>query len=127
MFEAIEESDEFHKIVRIAEELREEFGIEIDAHPGGVGTEAGVVNRVFRTTARVVLGGVVAPEMDVAVVLTWALRRVALKRLAELGVTGERAISLIAEEPKLGDAWSAYLVLAPVTVIEDLVKGPASE
>jgi len=39
----------------IAEALREEFGDSIDAHPGGTGNEAGVVNRAFRAAAMRIL------------------------------------------------------------------------
>ena len=34
--------EELRSVLQIAEALREEFGVSIDAHPGGDGTEAGV-------------------------------------------------------------------------------------
>ena len=37
--------------------MRAEFGDSIDAHPGGVGTEAGEVNRAFRMAAYAILKG----------------------------------------------------------------------
>ena len=66
-------------MLALAEMLRAEFGIGIDAHSGGVGAEAGAVNRAFRTVAAVVLG----------------------------------------------DAWLASVVLAPETVLEELIRGEA--
>jgi hypothetical protein len=39
--------EESRSVLVIAEALREEFSVSIDAHPGGDGTEAGVVNRAF--------------------------------------------------------------------------------
>jgi hypothetical protein len=41
--------------------------------------------------------------------------------LHELGVVGPQAEALLDREPTLGDAWLAYLVLAPATVINDLL------
>lgn len=37
--------DRFEVVLAIAEALREEFGVGIDAHPGGERIEAGSVNR----------------------------------------------------------------------------------
>ncbi len=127
MFEAIEKSDEFHKIVEVAVALRDEFGVEIDSHPGGKGSETGTINRALWAMLRVLLGGLVRPEDDPDAAATWTLRRLALRRLADMGVAGERAEILIAEELDLGDAWLAYLVLAPLPVIEDVIRGPVSE
>jgi hypothetical protein len=39
--------EELRSVLVIAEALREEYSVSIDAHPGGDGTEAGVVNRAF--------------------------------------------------------------------------------
>jgi hypothetical protein len=51
------------------------------------------------------------------------MRRVAKRRLAEISVTGEAAERLLDEQPELGDHWLAYLVLAPLSVIEDMLHG----
>jgi hypothetical protein len=40
--------DQLRLVLLISGALREEFGVAIDAHPGGVGNEAGDVNRAFR-------------------------------------------------------------------------------
>lgn len=116
---------EFHMILAVAEALRAEFGVTIDAHPGGVDAEAGDVNRALLAMARVIIEGVISPGDDPAAVLTWALRQAALRRLVELGVVGPRAEALLDMEPGLGDRWLAYLTLAPGTVIEDLMRGEA--
>ena len=50
--------DKLRSVLLIAEALREEFGVSIDAHPGGEGNEAGVVNRAFRTAVRAIVGEV---------------------------------------------------------------------
>ncbi len=116
---------EFQMILGIAETLREEFGVGIDAHPGGHGNEAGVVNCAFRLVVGLILGGVVSPGDDPAVVLTWALRQVALRRLAEAGVEDGLAEGLLGSESGSGDRWLAYLALAPDSVINDmLAPGP---
>ncbi len=118
-------SERFDDVLRavlvIAEALREEFGVSIDAHPGGEGTEAGSVNRAFRAAARVIVAEVVS-EGDPATMLTHLLRQAALRWLAELGVRPEQAEVLVSSEPKLGDSWLGYLALAPVSVIDDLTN-----
>ena len=48
MHDAYGRTVEFGLIVGIAEALREEFGGDIDDHPGGPGNEAGQVNRAYR-------------------------------------------------------------------------------
>jgi hypothetical protein len=126
-FDAYEHTAEFQVVLAVAEALREEFGITIDAHPGGEGTEAGVVNRALRAAARRILQGTVTPPEDLPLVLTWALRRAALRRLVEHGVDEGRAEGLIDLEPGLGDRWLAYLALAPTSVVDDLLAGPAGE
>jgi hypothetical protein len=100
--------------------LREEFGVGIDAHPGGEGTEAGVVNKAFRAAARRVLQATLTPPEDLPLVLTWALRRAALRRLVEHGLDEGRAEGLLDLEPGLGDRWMAYLALAPSPAIDEL-------
>jgi hypothetical protein len=74
MYDHIEETPEFRFIPKLAEALRDEFGVAIDAHPGGVGSEAGAINRTYRASARVVLGELVRPDDDPAAVLTRVLR-----------------------------------------------------
>jgi hypothetical protein len=113
---------EFRAVVAVAEALREEFGVGIDAHPGGVGNEAGIVNRAFRAVARVILRAVVSEDDDLAAVVTWVLRQAALRRLADLGMEKGVVDRLLVMGPGLGDGWLAYLALAPEVVISDLIR-----
>ncbi len=122
-----EQTAEFHLILEIAGALRREFGVGIDAHPGGEGVEAGVVNRAFRAMAGVILGGIVTPGDDLTSLTTWALRQAALRRLVEHGVDAKDAAGLIDREPGLEDRWLAYLALASVSVVEDLIGDRAEE
>ena len=103
-------------VQRLAEALRDEFGVGIDAHPGGGGNGAGAVNRAFVAAARVILAHCEWSEGD----LTDVIRRVALLRLSALGISTDQAVRLGSSEPELGDRWLAYLALAPSSVIEDL-------
>jgi hypothetical protein len=120
-YEAYGRTVEAVMILKIAEALRDEFGVGIDAHPGGIGTEAGVVNRAFRASACSILRTIVSPQEDLAGIVTWVLRQAALGRLVGVGIVGGRDKSLLDQEPGLGDAWVAYLALAPESVIEDLI------
>ena len=109
-------------VMAIAEALRREFGDGIDAHPGGVGIHAGAVNRAFREVTGVILQEVGSVEYDDApAVFQMVLRDAALGRLHELGAIGDAAERLIDSEPGLGDAWLAYVTLAPESVIDDLM------
>jgi hypothetical protein len=119
--DAWERSAEFRLVLGVAQALRVEFGADIDAHPGGVGCEAGVANRAFRTMARVILGSVLSTGDDPTAVLTWVLRQTALRRLTDFGVVEQQAETLLDMEPGLGDAWPVYLALAPDAVIDDLI------
>ena len=65
---------EFRTIQSLAQTLRQEFGVSINAHPGGVGTEAGAINRAFRAAVRVVLEGH-TPPCDLSNSQTRALRQ----------------------------------------------------
>lgn len=125
--EGYEATVEFQMVLAVAGALRAEFGVMIDAHPGGEGNEAGVVNRVLRATARVILARAVSPIDDLAAVQSRALRRAALLRLAEFGMDGSRAEGLLDLEPVLGDRWLAYLALAPASVVDDLLAGPTGD
>ena len=107
-------------MLAIAQALREEFGVGIDAHPGGEAIEAGSVNRAFLAAARTIVGVVATEGDDPATVVTHLLRQAALRRLRDLGVRPEPAEVLIGSEPTLGDRWLAYLALAPAAVIDDL-------
>jgi hypothetical protein len=111
--------DDLRLVLVIAEALREEFGVSIDAHPGGDGVEAGVVNRAFRVMVRTIVADVLN---DPAIILTHLLRQAALRWMAELGVRSEQAEILVSSEPKLGDPWLAYLALAPRSVSDDLTE-----
>ena len=121
-YEAYGRTVEVGLILGIAEALREEFGVGIDAHPGGTGNEAGVLNRAFRAAAMRILGSIVPRGGDLGGVVTWVLRLAALRRLAEAGVVGQRAESLLGMEPGLGDAWLACVALAPASVLVDLIE-----
>lgn len=113
-------SSDFEVIQSIAETMRLEFGDSIDAHPGGTGSEAGAINRAFRMAAWVILKEAGSLEDEPGVQM-WVLRQVALGRLHDLGVESTPAERLLDQEPKLGDAWLAYMALAPRTVIDDLM------
>ena len=111
-------------ILGIAEALRAELGVTIDAHPGGVGSEAGVVNRAFRSMARCILIPTVTTDEDAAEVLNWALRLAARRRLKEMGVVAPLAESLLDQGPGLGDDWLAYLAMASKEVVGELIARP---
>jgi hypothetical protein len=113
-------------VLTIARALRDEFGVGIDAHPGGEGIEAGAVNSAFLAAATTIVAEVVTEGDDPATVVTHVLRQAALRWLAELGVRPEQAEVLVRYEPRLGDRWLAYLALAPGAVIDDLTSGPLS-
>ena len=121
-YEAYERTVEVGLLLGIAEALREEFGICIDAHPGGPGNEAGVVNRAFRAAARRILETIVPRDEELGAVLTWVLRTAAIKRLVEVCEVGQRAEALIDMEPGLGDAWLTYLALAPASLLVNLLQ-----
>jgi hypothetical protein len=111
--------DKLRSVLMIAEALREEFGVSIDAHPGGRGIEAGAVNRAFQVMATLIVAEV---SNDPTIILKQLLRKAALRRLAELGVRAEQAEALLCSEPNLGDSWLAYLALAPRSVSDDLTE-----
>ncbi len=106
-------------VLAVAQALREEFGVGIDAHPGGVDTEAGAVNRSFLATIEVILSICGTTDCD----LTDVLRQTALRRLKGHGLPADQAEVLVSNEPRLGHRWLAYLTLAPASVIEDLMIG----
>jgi hypothetical protein len=106
----------------IAGAMRAEFGAAIDAHPGGIGTEAGVINRTLRISARVLLEVGVSNGHHQSDPLRRMLHLVAMERLDKLGVVGLPAEQLLDMEPSLGDALLAYLALVPPTVIDDLLS-----
>jgi hypothetical protein len=110
--------DKLRSVLMIAEAMREEFGVSIDAHPGGDRIEAGVVNRAFQVIVRVI----VSEADDPAIIVTHLLRKAALRRLAEVGVRSEEAEVLVSSEPNLDDSWLAYRALAPKSIIDDLTK-----
>jgi hypothetical protein len=126
-YQAYERTIEVGLILGIAEALRNEFGTGIDAHPGGVGNEAGVVNRAFRAAALRILKTIVPRGEDMDDVVTWVLRLAARRRLAEVGVVDQHVEALIDMEPGLGDAWLAYVALMPGAVIRELVGGDIND
>lgn len=119
-FDGYEQTVEFRLILGIAGALREEFGVGIDAHPGGEDTEAGPVNRAFRGAVRVLLGEYIPPD-KMSGAMARMLRGAALRRLAELDVARDAAERVLVSEPNLGDSWLAYLALAPTSVIEEIL------
>ena len=121
MFEAYRGTAEFRLILAIAETWREEFGAGIDAQPGGIGTEAGQINRAFQETAWCILRGIAPCEADLPALVTWVLMQAARQRLETAGIPISVVENLVGSEPARGDAWYAYLALAPETVIQDLL------
>ena len=122
MFDAYGRTVEFSLVLGIAQAIREELGADVDAHPGGPGTEAGQVNRAYRVMARRIFGTIVPPREDLPGVVSWALRQAARRRLIEARISGPTIESLLDAGPGLGDAWPAYLALAPPSVIRDLLE-----
>jgi hypothetical protein len=110
--------DGFRLVLAVAEALRNEFGVEIDAHPGGAKTEAGSVNRAFCAVVRTF---VAESGDDPATFVTQLLQQAALRRLTDLGVQLQYAETLIRSESMLGNHWLAYLALAPASVIDELL------
>ena len=83
--------DKMRAVLLIAQALRDEFGEEIDAHPGGDQIEAGAVNRAFRAVVRSIVGGDKADVERSTTILTSLLREVALRRILELGISPGQA------------------------------------
>src|SRR4051794_13171730 len=88
MFDAYGRTVAFGLVRGIAEALREEFGADIDAHPGGPGTEAGQVNRAYRVVARYLFQAIVPTPQDLSGLVSWALRQAARFRLIEARLSG---------------------------------------
>ena len=122
MFDAYGRTVEFSLVLGIAGAIREEFGADVDAHPGGPGTEAGQVNRAYRAATRRIFRSIVSPREDLPGLVSWALRQAARQRFIEARLPGPVIESLLDAEPGLGDAWPAYLTLAPPSVIRDLLE-----
>ncbi len=122
MFDAYGRTVEFSLVLGIAGALREEFGADVDAHPGGPGTEAGQVNRAYRAAARRIFRSIVPPREDLPGLVTWTLRQAARRRFIEARLSSPTIEDLLDAEPGLGDAWPAYLALAPPSVIRDLLE-----
>jgi hypothetical protein len=89
----------------------------------GKGSRGGSVNTAFRAAARAIVIRYSTEGDDTTTLLTHVLRQAALRWLTDLGVRPEQAEVLVSSEPQLGDRWLAYLALAPVSVIEDLIRG----
>jgi len=119
-FDGYERTIEFRLILGIARALREEFGVGIDSHPGGEGNEAGTVNRAYRAAVNVIVGEVV-PSDEMPGAMTRMLRGATLRRLAELDVARYTAERVLDSEAGLGDRWLAYLVLAPASLIDEII------
>ncbi len=122
MFDAYGRTVEFRIVLGIAAALREEFGADVDAHPGGPGTEAGQVNRAYQVVARIALKAIDPPREYLPGLVSWALRQAARRRFIGDRLPGAVIEALLDAEPALGDAWPAYLALAPPSVIRDLLE-----
>jgi hypothetical protein len=94
-------------VVTIAQALREEFGMWIDAHPGGEGIEGSSINSALLAVARAIVAEVRKERDDPMTVLTHVPRLAALRRLTELGVRPDQAAVLVSSEPELGDSMPA--------------------
>ena len=122
LFDAYGRTAEFRIILGIAGAIRAEFGADVDAHPGGPGTEAGQVNRAYQVVARIALKAIDPPREYLPGLVSWALRQAARRRFIEARLPGPTIESLLDAGPGLGDAWPAYLALAPPSVIRDLLE-----
>lgn len=122
MDEGTKPDDPSRIVAEMAGAWRRTLGVHIDAHPGGIGTEAGQINRALRETARILCAMMGAPDDGtIGERVSNALRYSALVRMEDLGVNGVDAESLLDAEADLGDAWFAYLALAPESVIRYLL------
>jgi hypothetical protein len=122
VFESFERAFQIDLVPQIADALRREFGPDIDVHPGGAGAEAGAVSRSFRASTGIILKTMALPSGDLRSLMTWVLRRTARDRLLEFGAPGAATETVLDSEPTLGDSWLAYLVLAPGSVLEDVLS-----
>jgi hypothetical protein len=102
--------------------VRAELGADIDAYPGLHSAQAAdPLNRAFRAAARSALVPDAAIDEPGAVVSS-ALRRLAVARLAAEGL-GTRVIrALIEEEPGSPDDWLAFLLLSSMAQIAPLLR-----
>jgi hypothetical protein len=125
MDEAYGRAAEYRTVFKIAESLREEFGVGIEAHPGGDNVEAGQINRAFRVISKCVLRGIALPEEELPCLLTSVLRVIAERALEAACVSAPQAALML--EQGAGDPWYAYLSLAPPSVILDLLEGSEQE
>lgn len=119
-FDGYGHTREFRLILGIAEALRQEFGVGIDAHPGGESDEAGTVNRAFLAAVSVILGEVI-PSVEMSEAMTRMVRGATLRRLVELDVARDTAERVLDLETGMGDRWLAYLLLAPASLIGEIV------
>jgi hypothetical protein len=88
----------------------------------GAGAEAGAINRPFRASTWIMLKTMAWPSGDVRSLMTWVLRRTAQDRLLESGAPAAATETVLDSEPTLGDSWLAYFVLAPGSVLEDVLS-----
>lgn len=120
----VDEAEAMRLILALAEALRAEFGVGVDAHPGGEGGEggeAGVVNRAFRAAVRCTLGRPYGSKDGRTLDLASILRKAAAQRLVEAGTPEGFAEMVARSESRLGEAWPAYLLIAPASVIRDIL------
>jgi hypothetical protein len=118
---SVHEAEALRLILALSEALRQEFGVVVDAHPGGEGGEAGVVNRAFLATIRCTLGRPYRSQDGRTLDLASILRKAAARRLVQAGAP-ERVAEMVARsESRLGEAWPAYLLIAPASVIREIL------
>ena len=117
--------DDLALIEAIAAALREELGVPIEEQPGfHHPDEAGQVNRAFRAMARTILRPGVPAGEDLSAILSDVLRRLARRRL-EAGLLDAREVEhLLGLEFDGRDDWLAFLILAPWSEIEFLLRDP---
>jgi hypothetical protein len=117
----VDEAEALRLILALAEALRAEFGVGVDAHPGGEGVDAGVVNRAFRVAVRCTLGRPYGSKDGRTLDLASILRKAAARRLVEAGTPEGVAEMVARSESRLGEAWPAYLLIAPASVIREIL------
>jgi hypothetical protein len=114
MFDAYEKTPEFATITLIAETIRAELGVAVEACPSSTSPEAAEpLNRVFRARARRFLGPIAPPAHDLSALTTWALRTVVPRRLAAGGLDQNKIKVLLEMEPGTPDDWLTFLLLVP--------------
>jgi hypothetical protein len=130
MFDAYEQTAGFALIEAIAANLRAELGVPIEEQPGlHDASEAGQVNRAFRVLARAILRTIAAEGEDLPGLVSWALARLARRRLESGGLDTREVDHLLGLEPGGREDWLAFLILTPWSGVEFLLptRGPGAD